>query len=97
MSRVASVKPLDDYRLSLTFLDGTQGVVSIRDRLFGPVFEPLRELGIFRQVRVDEFGVAWPNVPTLPPMRCTNELRDRLRRFYRRILEEREEVRKSTM
>ena len=68
MSRVASVKPLDDYRLSLTFLDGTQGVVSIRDRLFGPVFEPLRELGIFRQVRVDEFGaVAWPNGADLAP------------------------------
>ena len=68
MMRVVSVKPLEDYRLSLTFLDGTQGIISIRDRLFGPVFEPLRDPAVFGQVHVDEFGaVAWPNGADLAP------------------------------
>jgi hypothetical protein len=68
MQRVASVRPLDEYRLDVTFADGLQGIVSVRDRLFGPVFEPLRDESTFRQVFVDEFGVvSWPNGADLAP------------------------------
>ncbi len=62
MPRIVLVRPLEDYRLSVAFDDGTQGVISLQDRLFGPVFEPLRDPVVFRQVFVDEFGaIAWPN------------------------------------
>jgi hypothetical protein len=68
MPRITSVRPLEDYRLSITFDDGTKGVIPLRDRLFGPVFEPLREADMFQQVFVDEFGaVAWPNGADLAP------------------------------
>jgi hypothetical protein len=68
MHRVQSVQALDDYRLSVMFDDGTQGEISLRDRLFGPVFEPLRDPGVFAQVFVDEFGaVAWQNGADLAP------------------------------
>jgi hypothetical protein len=68
MQRVVSVLPLDDYRLSITFDDGTKGVVSLKDRLFGPMFEPLRDLALFGKVFVDEFGaIAWPNGADLAP------------------------------
>jgi uncharacterized protein DUF2442 len=68
MQRVVSVLALDDFRLSITFDDGTKGVVSIKDRLFGPVFEPLRDLALFGQVFVDEFGaIAWPTGADLAP------------------------------
>ena len=68
MRRVVSVRPLDDYRLAVKFDDGTHGTVSLRDRLFGPVFEPLRDPDVFRQVLVDEFGaIAWPNGADLAP------------------------------
>jgi len=68
MPRVISVRPLDDYQLFVSFDDGTQGVISLQDRLFGPVFEPLRDPAIFRQVIVDEFGaIAWPNGADLAP------------------------------
>ena len=68
MQTVASVRPLDDYRLEVRFQDGTSGIVSLKDRLFGPMFEPLRDVSFFRQVSVDEFGViCWPNGADLAP------------------------------
>lgn len=68
MPAVSSVRPLDDYQLEVCFDDGTNGVVSIADRLFGPVFEPLRDVAVFRQVTVDEFGaICWPNGADLAP------------------------------
>jgi len=68
MQRVVSVRALDEYRLDVVFDDGVQGVVSLEDRLFGPVFEPLHDPALFRQVLVDEFGaVCWPNGADLAP------------------------------
>lgn len=68
MPRVVSVQPLDDYQLFVSFDDGADGVVSLQERLFGPVFEPLRDPAMFRQVFVDEFGaIAWPNGADLAP------------------------------
>lgn len=76
MPRIVSVRPIDDYRLSIGFDDGMQGVISLHDRLFGPVFEPLRDPAMFRQVFVDEFGaVAWPNGADLAPDALYERLR----------------------
>jgi len=77
MPRIVSVKPLDDYRLSVNFDDGTGGVISLRDRLFGPVFEPLRDPAMFQQVVVDEFGaIAWPSGADLAPDALYERLRN---------------------
>lgn len=68
MHRVTSVKAKPNYVLSLTFDDGTQGEVCLSDRLFGPMFEPLKDPELFNLVAVDEFGaVCWPNNADLAP------------------------------
>ena len=68
MCIVTSVRPLSDYKLDVTFDDGTRGVVDVKDRLFGPVFEPLLDRELFQQVSVDEFGaICWPNGADLAP------------------------------
>ena len=62
MSRITSVKAIPDWKLEIVFSNGTQGVVSLKDRLFGPVFEPLKDPAFFAQAWLDEFGaVCWPN------------------------------------
>ncbi|WP_302138717.1 DUF2442 domain-containing protein [Halomonas alkalicola] len=62
MYKVIYVEALPDYRLRVVFADGSSGVVSVKDRLFGPVFEPLRDPAFFPLVSIDEFGVVcWPN------------------------------------
>ena len=76
MPRVSFVQPLENFHLSVVFDDGTQGTVALADRLFGPVFEPLRDPEMFKQVFVDEFGaIAWPNGADLAPMCVYEKLR----------------------
>lgn len=76
MQRVVSARPLDQFRLAVNFDDGTQGVVSLEDRLFGPMFEPLQNWAIFERVFVDEFGaVCWPNGADLAPDALYEQIR----------------------
>lgn len=66
--RITDVKAMEGYRLEVVFADGRVAVVTLVDRLFGPVFEPLRDTGLFAQVFVDQFGVvSWPNGADLAP------------------------------
>jgi hypothetical protein len=68
MQKVIRVEALGGYRIHVEFGDGTAGEIDLSDRLFGPVFEPLRDESEFRKVMVDEFGaVAWPCGADLAP------------------------------
>jgi len=68
MERVEYVRALADWALEVRFSDGMTGVVSLKDRLFGPMFEPLKDPAVFAQASVDEFGVVcWPNGADLAP------------------------------
>lgn len=68
MHKVIKVEALEGFRLSVVFDDGVAGLVDLSDRLFGPMFEPLKDVAYFRQVSIDEFGaVCWPNGADLAP------------------------------
>jgi hypothetical protein len=65
---VTKLEARSGYHLYVEFSDGTAGMIDLSDRLFGPVFEPLRDKALFDQVRVDEFGaICWPNGADLAP------------------------------
>ena len=63
--RVKQVRHLGEYRLELIFTVGTTGELDFRDRVVGRrgVFEPLKEVRFFSQVKVDpEAGtIVWLN------------------------------------
>lgn len=67
--RIETVKPLDGYVLRLGFNDGTTRDVDLKEELWGPVFEPLRDPAVFRHVAVDdELGtIVWPNGADMDP------------------------------
>ena len=69
MIRVTSFEVVDDFSLDLTFSDGTNKRVNLRDWLYGPVFEPLRDPDMFAQVQIEENGetVSWPNGADFAP------------------------------
>jgi hypothetical protein len=68
MHKVIKVEAQEGYRLSIVFDDGVAGIIDLSARLFGPMFEPLKDVACFRQVGIDEFGaVCWPNGPDLAP------------------------------
>jgi hypothetical protein len=75
LNRVVRVTPLPNYRLQVEFDDGVAGIIDIAGELSGPVFEPLRDETLFRQVTVDDFGAAcWPNGPDLAPDAMYSEI-----------------------
>lgn len=58
-----------DYVLSVRFDDGTEQVIDFEPILIGPLFGPLRDPGLFRQVRVDpDLGtLVWPTGADIAP------------------------------
>lgn len=68
MRRVAHVETKPSYVIAVIFDNGLSGELSLADRLFGPMFEPLKDPNLFAQAKVDKFGaVCWPNNADLAP------------------------------
>ena len=65
LPRVTCVRHVKDYRLEISFSDGTVSELDFRDRIVGRggVFQTLESVDAFAQVAVDpEAGtLAWPN------------------------------------
>jgi hypothetical protein len=74
---VIDARHVREYVVWLRFEDGTEGEVDLRLSLRGPVFEPLRDIEYFKQVRVDpELGtIVWPNGADIAPETLYERLR----------------------
>jgi hypothetical protein len=78
MRRIVEVKAKTNYILSVTFDDGVEGDISLADRLFGPMFEPLKDPAYFARATVDGFGaICWPNGADLAPDAIDRTLSER--------------------
>lgn len=67
---LTEAEPLDGYTVRVRFEDGTSADVDLSYLVdHGGVFEPLRELDFFRQLRADpEAGtIVWPNDADIAP------------------------------
>ena len=68
MHRVTKAEALDDYRLDLTFDDGTRGVVDVSDLAGSGVFALWNDYGRFREVRIGDAGeLVWGDEVDLCP------------------------------
>lgn len=67
MINVKSVKHLEGYRLSLTFTDGTRGVVDLAKHLDHAMFKPIRDVKAFALAYVDNGTVTWPGDLDMAP------------------------------
>ena len=67
--RVLKARHAGDYRLDLTFNDGSSKVIDLRPHLNGPIFEPLRDREFFSRGELDPIcgTVVWPNGADLAP------------------------------
>jgi len=67
--KVTEVKYVEQYKLWVQFNDGKSGVIDLAEELWGPMFEPLRDIGTFQQVRIhpELETLTWPNGADLAP------------------------------
>jgi len=62
MSEVTKVVPKEDFQLEVELDTGEKLIVDVKPLLAKPIFSPLKDETVFRQVRVDDFGgLEWPN------------------------------------
>ena len=78
--RVKSVSALPEFRLHVTFVDGSSGEVEMSALLRsieidGTIFAPLRDQAVFTRVRVELGTVHWPNGADLPPDAMYDEIK----------------------
>ncbi len=59
----------DGYRIWLKFNDGAEGIVDLKDDLYGEVFEPLKDPALFKAFGVDQEidTLVWENAADLAP------------------------------
>ena len=69
MAKLKSIEFLDGYVIRAQLDDGTTRELDFESRLWGPVFEPLKDPSVFRSGTVDEeLGtVVWPNGADVAP------------------------------
>ncbi len=61
VNRITAARVLHDCTVELEFADGFVGQIDLRSQLWGPVFGPLADRNVFREVRLEDDTIRWPN------------------------------------
>lgn len=66
---VTHVLYLKDYQLRLEFSDGEVKDLDLRDELYGEIFDPLKDIELFKKVYInpDTGTIEWPNGADFAP------------------------------
>ena len=69
LPRVIKARYAGDYVIWLKFNDGVEGEVDLKDELWGPVFEPLKDPEAFKRFKVhpDLHTIVWENEADFAP------------------------------
>jgi hypothetical protein len=67
--KVISFEIAADYTLRVSFDDGTSQIIDFRPVLAGELYAPLRDVNLFRQVKLDPevHTLVWPNGADFDP------------------------------
>jgi hypothetical protein len=78
--RVTDARHAGGYRVWLRFADGLTGEIDLERELWGPAFEPLKDVAEFAKLRFepDLGAVAWPNGADFAPEFLHDELKSAL-------------------
>lgn len=56
-----------DYKVQLSFNDGTEGEVDLSNELDGEIFEPLKEVSYFKKFKIVGHTLSWENGADFAP------------------------------
>ncbi len=91
LCRVTNFEIVDDYTIRIEFDDGVERIIDFRTVLYGQMWGPLHDLGLFNQVELDPVAhtLTWPNGADFDPETLRNwneyveELTERRRKWKR--------------
>ena len=77
LPRIREAKYQGDYRVWVKFDDGVEGEIDLESELWGDMFEPLKEKGLFAKLTLDEElrTIVWPNGADFAPEFLYQKLR----------------------
>jgi len=64
---VKKVKPLNDYKLELTFENNEKKIFDVKPYLDTGLFKTLKDEKLFKMVKVSYDSIEWPNKVDLDP------------------------------
>ena len=75
--KVVDARHAGGYRVWLRFADGLSGELDLGPELWGPMFEPLKDVAEFAKLRVDDDldTIVWPNRADLSPQWLWEQVR----------------------
>ena len=65
--RVKEVRPIEDYRLHLIFDNGEERIFDVKPYISGSWYGQLRDVNVFRTVRVSGKTVEWADGQDIAP------------------------------
>jgi hypothetical protein len=69
MLEVIHAEYVAEYKIHLRFNNGEEGVVDLKNSLWGPVFEPLQDIAAFKRFHVSDIlhTLCWENDADFAP------------------------------
>ncbi|NTV67898.1 MAG: DUF2442 domain-containing protein [Chlorobaculum sp.] len=64
---VNDARYIGDYKVWLSFNDGTQGEVDLESELYGEIFEPLKDVAFFKSFTLEGHTLSWSNGADFAP------------------------------
>ena len=65
--KVQKVEYFAEYKLVISFADGTRKLIDLKEELWGDIFEPLKDVEYFKIVYADGTSIAWNNGADFAP------------------------------
>lgn len=64
---VEKAKYVKDYKVWLSFNDGSEGEIDLSSELEGEIFEPLKDISFFKSFTLDGHTLSWKNGADFAP------------------------------
>lgn len=64
---VSDAKYIGDYKVWLAFNDGAQGEIDLSSELHGEIFEPLKNMSLFKSFTLEGHTLSWGNGADFAP------------------------------
>jgi hypothetical protein len=61
INRIVAAQIVGPETIKIEFGDGYAGTICLTPQLWGPIFEPLKDVNFFRQFRLEDGTIRWPN------------------------------------